>query len=406
MSAYSIGMIAIAILPLTDPVYIVFVLLLLIAIAPLISRFLRIPSLVALILLGTIFGDNVLGILVRDNRLILLEKFGLLYIMLLAGIQMDISNFKRFGLRSLVFGLLTFIIPLSVGFISGQLMAYSLIASVLLGVLYSPHTLVSYPIVARLGITQKEVVAVAVGGTVVTSILTLASFSVIQAIVNDSIGFFLWIKLFVLLPIFGLSYWLLVAKLGNLILKKTEDFLIPQYIFVLTSLFVAATATQLLGVDAIVGAFIAGLALNSLISLDSPLMNRIEFVGNSLFIPIFLISVGVLCNPQILLAHPEILGIASFIIIGAMGSKFLAAAIAGRAFSFSVTEIMTTFSLTTSRAGLVLVIALFGKSKEFFNEEIFNIIVLYIIVTCLLGPLIVELFAQKLANKLSITHPN
>ena len=391
-------MMAIDTLPLTEPVYIVFVLLLAIAIAPLISRFLGIPALVVLILLGTILGDHVLGILARDERLILLEKFGLLYIMLLAGIQMNISNFKRFGLRSLVFGLLTFIIPFSIGLISGRMMAYSLLASVLLGILYSPHTLVSYPLVARLGIAQKEAIAIAVGGTVVTSILTLASLSVVQAIANGSIGIWLWVKLFVLLPTFCLSYWLLVSKLGHLILKKTED-PIPQYIFVLTSLFAAATVTQLLGVDAIVGAFIAGLALNSLIPLDSPLMKRIEFVGNSLFIPMFLISVGVLCNPQILFAQPEILGIASFLILGAVGGKFLAAAIAGQAFSFSAAEIMTVFSLTTSRAGLVLVIALFGKSMELINEKIFNVVVLYIIVTCLLGPLTVEFFAQKLAPK-------
>jgi Kef-type K+ transport system membrane component KefB len=387
-------------LPLTEPVYIFCVLLLIIGIAPLIAKQLRIPSLVMLIVLGTILGSNVLGVLARNEQLVLLEKIGLLYIMFLAGLQMDLSNFKRLGLRALIFGLLTFAIPLIVGIVSGQLMAYSFLTAVLLGILYSPHTLVSYPIVKKLGIAQTEAVGVAVGGTIITSILTLIGFSIVQAFAGGSIGILLWIKLLVLLPALVLVYLWAVPKLGYFILEKTTDSLTTQFVFVLTCLFVAAAATSLLGVDSIVGAFIAGLALNPLIPLTSPLMNRTEFVGNSLFIPTFLISVGVLCNPQVLFTHPENLGIALVVIAGAIGAKFVAAYLAGQFFQYSFAEAMVMFSLTTPRAALVLVIALFGKNAGLLNDGIFNTIIFFIVVTCLSGPLITDTFGRRVAGKI------
>ncbi len=390
-------------MPLTEPVYLICLLLLIIGIAPLIAKWLRIPTLVVLIILGTILGTNVLGVLARDEQLILLEKFGLLYIMLLAGIQMNLSNFKRLGTRSLIFGLLTFAIPLTIGIATGKLMSYGLLTALLLGILYSPHTLVSYPIATRLGIAQTEAVGVAVGGTIVTSIFTLTGLSIVQAIAIGSLGIWLWIKLLVLLPILVLVYLWGIPKVGSFLLEKTPESLTTQFIFVLICLFVAASATLLLGVDAIVGAFIAGVALNSLIPLTSPLMNRIEFVGNSLLIPIFLISVGVLCNPQVLLTHPENLGIALTVVAGSVGAKFLAAYLAGEAFKFSFAEIMVMFSLTMSRAALVMVIALFGKNSGLLNEAIFNAIIFYIILTCLIGPLIAEAFGQQVAEKMTLT---
>lgn len=392
-------------LPLTEPIYIICVLLLIIGIAPLIAGRLRIPPLVVLIILGTVFGSNVLGVLARDDRLILLEKMGLLYIMVLAGIQMDLSNFRRLGVRSLIFGILTFGIPFTVGIVSGQFLSYGFLTALLLGILYSPHTLVSYPIMARLGIAQKEAIGVAVGGTIVTSILTLTGLSIVQAIAGGSIGVLLWIKLLVLLPVFVFVYLWGIPKLGRFILDQTAESYTAEYIFVLTCVFVAASVTLLLGIDSIVGAFIAGLALNSIIPLNSALMHRIEFVGNSLFIPIFLISVGVLCNPQVLFTHRENLGIALVVITGAVGAKFLAAWFAGQAFKYSFAEVMVMFSLTMSRAALVLVIALFGKNSGLLNDGIFNAIILYIVVTCLMGPLIADAFGQRVAGKITLTKP-
>lgn len=395
-------------LPLTDPVYVFCVLLLIIGLAPLIGAKLRLPPLVVLILLGTILGTNVLGVLVRDQQLQLLEKIGLLYIMLLAGMQMDLSNLKRLGTRALVFGLLTFGVPFSVGILSANLLGYALITGLLLGIMFSPHTLVSYPIVLRLGITRQEAVGVAVGGTVVTSILTLVGLSIVQAVASGGLGWQLWAKLLIALPLLVLvSFWV-VPRLGRRIIQpatQSDSALVPQFIFVLTCLFVIASATLLLGIDSIVGAFIAGLALNSVVSPNNVLMKQVEFVGNSVFIPCFLISVGVLCNPNVLIQHPENLGLAAIVIVCAVGAKFLAAGIAGTVFKYSFAEIMTMLGLTMSRAALVLVVALYGMktvipggTDTILNEGLFNAIIAYIIVTCLVGPLVTNTFGQRIAQ--------
>ena len=392
-------------LPLTEPIYILAVLLMVMAIAPLIANRLRLPTLVVLIVLGAILGTNVSGILMRDAQLILLEKMGLLYIMLLAGLQMDLKNFRRLGVRSLVFGLLTFGVPLTVGIISGHWLTSGLLASALLGILYSPHTLVSYPIMTRLGIVQEEAVSVAVGGTIVTSILTLTGLSIVQAIARGNVDIFLWIKLLVFLPLLvSLCFWA-IPKLGQFVINPEAESLNNQFVFVLSCLFVAATSTLLIGIDSIVGAFIAGLALNSLIPIHSALMKQIEFVGNSFFIPTFMISVGVLCNPRIFFTNPENLGIALIVILGAVGGKLSAAWVASKLFKYSFAEAMLMFSLTMSRAALVLVIALFGQSFQLINEGIFNAIIVYIVVTCLVGPLIANIFGQEVANKQIMLKP-
>lgn len=384
--------------PLTQPVYVLTILLLIILIAPLIANRLRIPPLAMLIILGAVLGNNTLGVLERNDQLILLETIGLLYIMLMAGIQMDLSNFKRLGMRSLIFGLLTFGIPLAVGVVFGKLLAYSLLAALLLGTIYSPHTLVSYPIMTRLGIVQREAIGVSVGGTVVTSILTLVGLSIIQANVRGSLGVLLWIKLLVFLPmLIALSFWA-IPRLGRMILNKFTNSLIIPFVFVLTCLFVVASATRLLEVDSIVGAFIVGLALNHVIPITSPLMKQIEFVGNSLFIPAFMVSVGVLSNPGILFTNPANLSLVLAVVATALGAKFLAAWITGMAFKYSFAEIMTMFSLTISRAALVLVIALFGQEAGLINEELFNAVVAYIVLTCLIGPLLADIFGQQVAS--------
>lgn len=419
-------------LPLNDPVYIFCVILLIIAIAPPLANFLKIPPLVVLIILGTILGKNVLGVLDRDvagtsnlvstlvdkgallasEKLALLkvlnqqsllqglERIGLLYIMLLAGLQMNLQNLRRLGVRSLVFGLLTFGVPFATGIISGQWLTAGGLAAALLGILYSPHTLMSYPIMSRYGIVQKEAVGVAVGGTVVTSILTLVGLSIVQAVKSGNVGIQLWINLLVLFPLLVfLCFWGL-PKVSSLILDSKEDNRLGgQFIYVLSCLFIIAAGTLLLNIDSIVGAFIAGLALNRSIPLTSPLMKQIEFVGNNLFIPAFMIAVGVLCNPKIFFTNPENLGIAAAVIAGAVGAKFLAAAIAGKAFSYSLAEVMVMFGLTMSRAALVLVIALYGKNVGLINDGIFNAIIVYIIVTCLASPLIADAFGKQIASR-------
>jgi len=398
------------ILPLKDPVYAFSVLLLILLLAPIIAKPLKLPALVVLILLGCLMGSNGLGIIARDAQLIFLEKVGLLYIMLLAGLQMDLSNLQRLGMRSLIFGLLTFGLPLAVGIVSGQILigmgmmavaGASWLASVLLGILYSPHTLLAYPSMTRLGLAQRESIGVAVGGTVLTSMLTLVGFALIQAMAEGQIGLALGLKLLVGLPsLTAVCFWS-IPQLGRWFFNpKTNVSLGLQFIFVVATLFVVASATQGLGVDSIVGAFIAGLALNRSIPIESDLMNRIDFVGNSLFIPAFMVSVGVLANPKVFVSAPGSLGIAGVIVGGAIVSKWISAWIAGRLFDYDLMEGLTLFSLTIPRAALVLVIALFGKEASLVDDNVFNAVIAYIVVTCLLGPILSEWAGQKLATQI------
>jgi Kef-type K+ transport system membrane component KefB len=390
------------ILPLTDPVYIICVLLMVILITPIIAKFSRLPQLVILIILGTILGTNVLGILARDQQLILLEKIGLLYIMLLAGIQIDLSNLQRLGKRAAIFGILTFSLPFILGLVTGKLMGFeSWTTCFIIAILYSPHTLIAYPILLKFQIVKKEAVGIAVGGTVITSVLTLISLSLVQANVSGNINLIFWVKILILLPTFIVFYLIKIPEIGQLIFQKNHKQIGVQFTFVMACLFLASTITLLLGVDSIVGAFIAGLALNSLLALNPDLMDRIVFFGNSLFIPAFLISVGVLCNPRVLLSQPENLGIALLVIIGAVGGKFLAAFFTSKVFNLIWSETMLMFSLTISRAALVLVIALYGKSNNLLSDGLFNAIIVYIIVTCLFGPILVDIFGKKLADSKS-----
>jgi Kef-type K+ transport system membrane component KefB len=256
-----------------------------------------------------------------------------------------------------------------------------------------------------LGLTRQEAVGVAVGGSVVTSILTLVGLSIVQAVASGGLGWQLWAKLLLALPLLVLACFWVIPRLGRRIIQPNGE-MVPQYIFVLTSLFVVASATLLLGIDSIVGAFIAGLALNSVVASNQALMKQVEFVGNSVFIPCFLISVGVLCNPTVLINHPENIGLAAIVILCAVGAKFLAAWIAGTVFKYSFAEIMTMLGLTMSRAALVLVIALYGMKTvipggldAILNEGLFNAIIAYIIVTCLVGPLITNTFGQQIMQQ-------
>lgn len=398
------------ILPLQDPVYAFSVLLVILLLAPLIAKPLKLPALVVLILLGCLLGSNGLGIIARDTQLIFLEKVGLLYIMLLAGLQMDLSDLQRLGVRALMFGLLTFGLPFAVGVVSGQVMinmgiiavaGSSGLASALLGILYSPHTLLAYPSMTRLGLAQRESIGVAVGGTVLTAMLTLVGFALIQAMAEGQIGLVLWLKLLVGLPLLTILCFWGVPQLGRWFFNpKAEVPLGLQFIFVVATLFVIASATQGLGVDSIVGAFIAGLALNRSIPMESDLMNRIDFVGNSLFIPAFMVSVGVLANPTVFVSAPGSLGMAGVIVGGAVASKWLSAWIVGRWFNYEPMEVLTLFSLTIPRAALVLVITLFGKEANLVDDNIFNAVIAYIVVTCLLGPILSEWAGKKLATQI------
>ncbi|MGK7911659.1 MAG: cation:proton antiporter [Synechococcus sp.] len=381
---------------MNNPIVLLFAVFASAAIAPLLSKRLRIPSLVLLISIGAIAGTHGLGWLERDAQLILMEKIGLLMIMLLAGLQTDLSDLRRVGPRALVFGLLTFGVPFTIGVATGSLLDLGLFGIVLMGLLYSPHMLVSFPLVAEMGWAQSEVVAVAVGGTAVTTVITLAGYAIVQAAATGAVDLLLWVRLLVLLPALAIACWIGLPYLGRVAFAPTDrgvlQLSIPTRVaLVLAIVFAIASLTQLLGVDGIVGAFIVGLALNRTIPAGgSEVVAHLETIGNGLFIPAFLISAGVLCNLRVFVTQPASLLLGLAIVVGACGGKVIAAWLAGKWFGYDWPEMLVMSGLTLSRAALILVIVLFGQEAGLLESQLFNASIVYVALTLLMGPLVTE----------------
>ncbi|MEM9136781.1 MAG: cation:proton antiporter, partial [Cyanobacteria bacterium P01_F01_bin.42] len=309
-----------------------------------------------------------------------------------------LSNLNRLGKRSLVFGLLTFSVPFGFGLLAGKILGLSLIASCIIGLIFSPHVLIAYPTIIRLGLAQKEYIGVTVGATAITSVLTLVGFSIVQGGALGNLGPLFWLKILLGLPLLILISLWTVPKLGKPLINENQSDLKRSFTFILATLFVISGLTTLLGVDAIVGAFVAGLVLNPLVPLNSQLMDRIEFVGNGIFIPCFMVSVGLLCNPRIFVSNPGIISVTLLIFALSFIGKAVPATLISRVFSYSAIEGLTVFSLTMARAALVVVIALFAQKFDLISSEIFNAAIAYILLTCLTGTILTEWIAPKLAS--------
>ena len=281
-------------LPLADPVLKFLLILLIILAAPLLLNKLRVPHLLGLIIAGAIIGPNGFNLVLRDSSIILSGTAGLLYIMFLAGLEIDMGDFKKNSGKSLVFGMYTFLIPMILGTVVGLWMLdFSMETSVLLASMFASHTLIAYPIISKLGISKNNAVSITVGGTMITDTLALLVLTIIVGMATGNADNAFWIRLGVSIVIFALIVLLVFPFIGRWFFKRVHDN-ISQYIFVLSMVFFGAFLAQLAGMEAIIGSFLAGLALNRLIPQSSPLMNRVEFVGNAIFIPFFLLSVGML----------------------------------------------------------------------------------------------------------------
>ena len=375
-------------------------------IAPVLGKRLRIPSLVLLIAAGAVLGTHGLGWMERDAQLILMEKIGLLMIMLLAGLQTDLSDLGRIGPRALIFGCLTFGVPFAIGVGTGYALDLGVLGAVVVGLLYSPHMLVSFPLVAEKGIAQTEVVAVSVGGTAVTTVVTLAGYAIVQAAATGSVNVMLWGRLLVLLPALAMACWVLLPYLGRIAFSSAQDnstqLPVPTRVaLILSAMFFVAFLTQLLGVDSIVGAFVVGLALNRTVPAgDSAVLAHLETIGNGLFIPAFLISAGVLCNMQIFMTQPASLLLGLAIVAGACGGKVIAACIVSRWFGYGLPEVLVMSGLTLSRAALILVIVLFGQGAGLLEAQLFNAAIVYVALTLLIGPIVTEWGTNALAQRM------
>ncbi|TWW01413.1 cation:proton antiporter [Chitinophaga pinensis] len=384
-------------LPLKDPIPIFSLVLFIILLAPIILRKFRIPSIIGLILAGMAIGDHGFKI-IEKGSIDLFGKAGLLYIMFLAGLELDMTEFRKNRNRSLVFGAFTFFIPLILGYvICMYVLHFNFMATLLVSSMFATHTLVAYPLASRLGITKNEAVTVAVGGTIITDTAVLVILAIITGAAAGNLNTQFWIRLSVSLVVFATIILWIFPMIGRWFFKKIKDDKTSHFIFVLALVFLAAFLAELAGVEGIIGAFLAGLALNQLIPHTSPLMNRIEFTGNALFIPFFLISVGMLVDLRVLLKGPEALLIAGVLTAMALVSKYLAAFFTQLSFGYTPTQRNVIFGLSSSHAAATIAVILIGFNMGIINEHVLNGTVVLILITCLAGSFVTESAGRKLA---------
>jgi Kef-type K+ transport system membrane component KefB len=393
------------ILPLQNPVLIFSLILMIILLAPLLLKRMSIPGIIGLIISGVIIGPHGFGILANDSAIKLFSTIGLLYIMFQAGLELDMNQFKINRNKSLTFGLFTFILPLVLGFpVCYYLLGYDFNASFLTASMFATHTLVAYPIVSKFGISKNQAVAITVGGTILTDTAVLIMLAVIMGNNAGTLNQDFWIRLGVSLTLFSLIMFYVIPRIAKWFFSRLESEKHSHYIFVLAVIFFAAFLAEAAGVEKIIGAFVAGLALNKLIPHSSPLMNRIEFIGNSLFIPFFLISVGMLVDVSVLLNGPTALIVAGTLTLFALFSKWLAALVTQLIFKYSRAQRQLIFGLSSSHAAATLAIILVGYNEKILDENILNGTIILILVTCLVASFATEQAAKKIVLASETNH--
>ena len=421
-------------LPITDPVLIFSLVLLIILLSPLILNKLKIPHIVGLIFAGVIFGPYGLGILDHDSSFRLFGQVGMLYIMFIAGIDMDMNDFLQNRNKSIVFGLLTFFIPMILGIATGgylmyyiytrmaggepitwisgatgnaEMLKYATYSAIILASMYASNTLIAYPIVSRLGVSRSRSVTITVGGTMVGVILSLLVLAIMLEVAKGELDYIFWIRFIVSIAIYGLIVIYLFPLFARWFFKHYADSIL-QYIFVLALVFLSSFLAKIAGVEYIIGAFLAGISLNRLIPKRSPLMNRINFVGNALFIPFFLISVGMIINVRIMFGSHVTILVAVVMSVVATLAKYLAAQATRLIYKMDRTEGTMIFGLSNAQAASSLAAVMLayeavigttasGEPVRLLTEEILNGTVIMILVTCVISSVLTESAAKRLA---------
>ena len=383
--------------PFQNPVLVFAVILFIILLSPILLRKLKIPGIIGLILSGVIIGPHGLNVLEQNSAVKLFSTIGLLYIMFIDGLELDLKEFQRNKNKSLVFGFLTFTIPLVIGFpVCFYLLNYGFTASLLISSMFSTHTMVSYPIVSKFGISKNEAVAITVGGTILTDTAVLILLAIILSSNSGGLGLSFWVQLVASLAVFsGIMFWI-IPKVTAWFFQRLESEKSSHYIFVLSVVFFAAFLAELAGVEPIIGAFVAGLALNKLIPYSSTLMNRIEFIGQSIFIPFFLISVGMLVDITVLMNGPSAVIIAVTLSVVALIGKWLAASATRRIFRYSTDQRLLIFGLSSSHAAATLAVILVGFQTKIIDENALNGTILLILVTCLTATIMTENASRRI----------
>lgn len=385
-------------LPVKNPVLILALTLLIILFSPLLFRRFRIPGIIGLIIAGVIIGPNCLHIIDSTNGFDLLAKTGLLYIMFLAGLEIDMQEFRSNRSRSLVFGGLTFLIPIVIGyFVCVHVFQFQTWSAVLLASMFSTHTLLSYPIVSNMGIVKNRAVQVAFGGTIITDSAVLILLGIITRIVTVGIDGGFWLMVAISLGLLVFSTLYLLPKISRWFFRNIEAQASSHYIFVLAMVFISGFLSELAGVEPIIGAFLAGLGLNKVIPHTGILMNRVIFIGNTLFISFFLISAGMLVDMKLFFNGTSALWFAGILSAVGLITKYLAAFFTSLIYKYSKYERNIIFGLSVSHAAATLAIIKVGFDIGLFDQNVINATIILILISCLVSSFVTERAARNIA---------
>ncbi|WP_369691769.1 cation:proton antiporter [Alkalihalobacillus trypoxylicola] len=383
--------------PITDPVLIFAITMLIFLIAPLLMAKLRMTGIIGLILAGLIVGPNGLGLLERDQTILLLSTVGLLFIFFIAGLEMDLDGFKKNRHSSLTFGTLSFIVPFILGSVASYFIGYPLLAAILIGSIIGSHTLLAFPIASRLGVSKNRAVTTTVGGTMITDTAAFLILAIVAGAANGIINAEFWITMIVSLIVYVLAVFLIIPRLSRFFFRTLGSEGNSEFAFVMTVLFITAFGASLAGIEPIIGGFLAGLAMNRFIVEHGTLMNRIKFVGNSIFIPFFLLSVGMLVDLKVLFTEVQTWKVAAIVVTFVILGKFLAAYITGKFYGYSKAEKILMFGLTVPQAAATLAATLVGYDLGLLDEAVVNAMIIKILITCLIGPYLVEKYSKVIA---------
>lgn len=389
-------------LPITNPTWIFFLVLCVILFAPMIFSKLRIPHLVGMILAGVLIGENGFNLLARDASFELFGKVGIYFIMFLAGLEMDLQNLKQNRTKGILFGFITTIIPFAFGFVAGHFfLDYSIPASLLLACILSSHTLVAYPIVGRYGLSKSPAVVISIAATMTALILALLFLAGIAGMMRGETDFWIWAIFALKFVVYILGMFFLLPKLIRVFFRKNSEPVL-QFTFTLAIVFLAAASAELCGLEGIFGAFLAGLVLNRFVPNTSPLMNRIEFIGNALFIPYFLIGVGMLVNVEPLFHEGKAAIVVMVMVVAGTLSKYLAAFVSRKMFRMTRTEGVMMFGLTEAHAAGALAMVMVGVKLEvspgvpLMSNALLDGVVMMILISCIISSVATDQGAKKL----------
>ena len=383
--------------PFTEPVIIFALAMLIFLGAPrLVERF-KVPGVVGVILAGALVGPHGFHLIERNQTIVLLGTVGLIYLMFLAGTEIDLQGFRRYRGRSIGFGALSFLTPQVLGTAVGHLLGFGWPSALLLGALLASHTLLAYPQALRFGIAKNEAVTVSVGGTMIADTAALLVLAVIAASEEGGLGAGFWTRLIVSLAVFAGIILLVLPRVARWFFRREAANANGTFVFVLAMLFLGALLAMAAGVEAIVGAFLVGLAFNRLIPAGGSLSTRIHFVGEAFFIPFFMLWVGMLVDVRILFTGPRTWLVMGLLLLVGIGAKWGSAWVTGKAFDYSRDEVNTIAGLSIPRASATLAIALIGHDLGLFDEVVENGVILLMMVTCFLGPSLVERHGRALA---------